>query len=280
MHISPGEIIRVQTPKGATTPEDAVSVAEYEPSSQQPSTQPVTIAERVKQLINRPTPQKTPTVITLQVPTNETQKWHQARSADWLKQIKWVEETPGTEYSRKTPSGPTNRWAVQQGGTAAPASTSRASTKRGSSALSLMRMYMCSLPYLSRLRPEAVDAMANDAQASPFPRRLREMSAPDNTAASNTTALIKIDSWAPAELIANQSEDDIFHFSTAAGTSPQKLKRARTSAMSDAKPEASEPMTYGDAIVFCLHFASFFLFLSLPPRSKAANNYLMAGTNV
>ena len=211
---------------------------------------PVTIAERVKQLINRPTPRMTPTVITLQVPTNETQNWHQARCADWLNQIKWVEETPGTEYSctrlDHTPSGPTNRWAVQQGGTAVPASTSRASTKRRNSALSLVRM--CSLPYLSRLHPKAVDAMAKDAQAIPLPRRLEEMSAPDNTAASNTTALIKIDSWAPAELITNQSENDIFHFSTAASSSPQKLKRARTSAMSDAKPEAGKPMTYGDAV--------------------------------
>ena len=261
MQIPPDEIIEVKIPEVAAAPEDAVSIAEYEPLT----VPTITVAERVKQLINRPTPRKTPTMITLQVPTNQTRtaNWRQAKSANWLKQIKRVEKAFGTEYfvdpyqasrtnTAHTPSGPTNRWTVQQGSTVTPAtSTSRASTKRGSSALTLMRV--CSLPDLNGLQPKAVGAVVNDAQLIQFPRILKKTpapikAAPNNAAANNATAPIKIDSWASAEQITNQTGDDIFHFSTATDTSSQKLKRARTSAISDTKPEAGEPMPYGDAI--------------------------------
>ena len=119
MQMPPDEITEVKIPEAAAAPEDAVSIAECEPLA----VPAITVATRVKQLINRPTPRKTPTMITQQVPTSQTRTWHQARSADWLKRIKGAEEPPGTEYSvdpyqasrtntAHTPSGPTNRWAV------------------------------------------------------------------------------------------------------------------------------------------------------------------------
>ena len=106
----------MELPEAAAAPKDAVSIAEDEPLT----VPAITVAARVKQLINRPTPRKTPTVTTLQVPPNQTRIWRQTESANWLKRIKWVEETPGTAYvvnphqasytnAAHTPSGPTDR---------------------------------------------------------------------------------------------------------------------------------------------------------------------------